>query len=48
MYKYNNSLRDKIWRIVPAIIGAGLVFILVRILMVYVVMFQMAVLGLGQ
>lgn len=38
---------DRFWNILPALIIGGFMFILVRVFMVYVVMFHIAVQGLG-
>ena len=45
MYKYNSRLSDKIWAILPALILGGIMFILVRIVMVYVTLFAIAIEG---
>jgi len=39
-------MSDKIWSMVPALIGTVLAFALVRILMIYILLFEMAVKGL--
>lgn len=47
MYKNKTSMIERFWMLLPSFIAAGLLFIVVRILMIYVVMFNIAVQSLG-
>jgi len=47
MYRNNISMSERFWMLLPAFIAAGILFIVVRVLMIYIVMFNIAVQGLN-